>query len=942
MQPYDLFLSYSWADTALADRFVAALQGTGLSVFRDSTGMEDFDDIGDEITAALAASRSLVALYTKSFPASAYCRFELYQALDAAYRLDGHAGRVMAAVRGGVTYEDVRPRILQDARLPVKDATVEALATSVAARLEKHIDQRTFGSAQERPAPRWYPSAAAGTGFVGRETELWDVRDALVGSDPASRPGRPVAHIVGVGGQGKTMLAEQYARWFAADHRGGVFILRGLGGTGEERGSAALLESLRDRQLLALATAFGEQAPPADADGAWAVETLKRRLTEAGQPYLWILDDLPSGISQSMFRTLMAPTELGRTLVTARHDSSRYGGAAIPLEPLDRRAAIRLLLGGPTEDRELRNAAGRLAEAVGFHALALALTAGMLTGPGLAELERFEQQLSQLGPDVLELAAHLAPALPTEHADGVAATLSHSIEQLDATSRSVLRTASLLAPAPIPQSLLSAALDRAPGSQGAAEVEQGLAQCAARSLARPVGGTQPTWSVHPLVSRTVRFLDLGHREREALRIAVVEALDDLLERSRDAHARRVLTDLLPHVHAVTEALNDPAEQVLLYEAAQIHAELGEEGAAVDGFSRLYEACRTLLGDEAPTTVAALAGLGVAYGLNGQHLRAAELKERAYRILRERLGEDDDDTLTALNNLAQSMDSTGRHAEARELYRGAYVALRRKHGVHHRDSLRALGNFAIATGRTGRHRLALRLKQQVAERYGRLLGPLAPETLDARHNVAASMYALGDRVEARALLLDVYRARCIVLGEAHPESTDALENAAICESEELREAALRQVYLDRLRYEDPGSVGTRRTLALVVGSATGSSTDVGLSVLAPVADIVPPYLEASKIHLDDETTDERAAAFELAEEVFAERSGRLGDEHPDTLFAELCLGHATVDLRQFDEQVDMGLAVLRDAEEGMRAGEVPLEILDAAARLVEWAEALSPL
>jgi hypothetical protein len=250
-----------------------------------------------------------VALYTPDFQLSDYCRWELYTALSHAYDLDGGVQPRILAAPHGVDYADVRPRRLAAYRLPPLGASVEHVATSIAAALSA-VDHQVFGDATPRPNPPWWPyEVPSMPDFVGR-VELWDLHDALVGTDAAELAGRSVVRVVGLGGQGKTVLVEEYARRFARDHPGGVFVLRGFG-SHERSGGSASAGSLRDRQVATIARGL---RLPVDGVKPYMVDAMLREHLDAiDLPYLWIVDDLPAGVDAQTFTTMLAPSPAGRT-----------------------------------------------------------------------------------------------------------------------------------------------------------------------------------------------------------------------------------------------------------------------------------------------------------------------------------------------------------------------------------------------------------------------------------------------------------------------------------------------------------------------------------------------------------------------------------------------------------------------------------------------------
>ena len=107
--------------------------------------------------------------------------------------------------------------------------------------------------------PAWYPEQRAGSArFVGRLTEMWAVHSALQASGLGMITGAvsAVAQVRGLGGVGKSLLAEEYALRFGAAYPGGVFWLRAFG-DGEGSLTPRRVETERERQLEAFAARLG-------------------------------------------------------------------------------------------------------------------------------------------------------------------------------------------------------------------------------------------------------------------------------------------------------------------------------------------------------------------------------------------------------------------------------------------------------------------------------------------------------------------------------------------------------------------------------------------------------------------------------------------------------------------------------------------------------------
>ncbi|TQL97007.1 tetratricopeptide repeat protein [Actinoallomurus bryophytorum] len=883
---YDVFFCYSWKDKREADAMVAALRahrvnGRALRVFQDDKEMKDYDLITPAVNAALARSRCLVVLYSENLPASAYCRFELRYALSAAHCLDGTPQRVMAILRN-VAYEDVRPGSLGALRLPdPRTATRDHLVASIGARVAR-TDRRVLGDAGEAPPPRWFPGPLAGTrSFHGRDLEVWDVYDALHEHQDPSFGGVSVARIVGLGGQGKTALAEQYARAFAADYPGGVFVLRGFGSHLADRAEPHHVR-LRHADLLA-DFARRLRLDVRHLDRAATAQALSDHLEETAQPYLWIIDDLPSGIDRDTFTSLLAPTRDGHTLITTRHRPDGYGdvwGSEVVLEGLDTGSALGLLTSRrPAADRTERAIALELTARLGCHPLALAVAAGLLARPDQDGFAGLAAAVDAAGPDVLELGERLWGDLPTGHRAGIAATMLRSVDHLGRAGRDLLRVASTLASAPVPRSLAEGILAYGDGTDPAAskrKAAEGFREASALSLIDDLRvGDQDHWIVHTMVIRTMRHADPDDPAWDRLRIGAVEELTAALDRTPGGFTTPALSGFLPHVHEVASALATEDEWHLVNEAGRVHVELSDVRSALVWYRRLYEACGDVLGAGHETTLTVLAGLGTAYGLMGDHETALDHKTRAYEGLAAMLGTDDPEVLTAYNNVAVTHHDRGDHEAARAIYARVYRTRRRVLGSQHTDTLSALSNYAIAVGAGGRHELALRLKRGLLRSCTAALGAEHPMTLDTLNNLAASVFALGDRSEAHRLLVDVHEARRRILGADHADTLTAGENAAVTAATRAEAVlVLEDVYRRRLNVLGPEHPETVRVLRTV------------LTWMLPREKVAAARERSGA---DDPESPAEPAVL-LAIEAYDEAVERYGPDDPRTMVAGCHLAH----------------------------------------------------
>ncbi|MFG2340886.1 tetratricopeptide repeat protein [Streptomyces yangpuensis] len=890
-EDFDVFFCYSWNDRTRADALVRQLteqrlDGRPLRVFQDHRALEDYDAISESVQEGLRRSRCLVVLFSQKTLRSYYCRGELRYALSAAHCLDGSTQRVMTILHH-TRYEDVRPRILASVRLPdPRTSSDEDLVRSVVTRVRR-TDARTFGAAPEPGPPDWYPSPLVGNrSFRGRDVELLEVYDALRAHRESGVGGWPVARIVGLGGQGKTTLAEQYAREFAADYPGGAFVLRGFGSHLAGRADGHHVRSRHADQVAEFAGAM--KIPGLDGlDRPAVLGAFREHLGRRAQPYLWIVDDLPAGLDEDTFRALLAPTADGHTLVTTRYRSAAEEypwGGEVHLGELDEGSALSLLTTHlPPADRSEVRSALAVSERLGRHAQAVAIAAGLVADPEQGGFDGLLEAIGAPGPDAMELTSRLGRDLPDGYGASIATTMLRSIDRLDEHGREVLRVASLLAPAPLPQRLVEGTFARAGDSTPPTPrelIEAGFESAVNRSLAealRPASGEgQGLWTVHTLVSRTLRFADTDRERRSRLQDGALQELTDAIDESKTAFVHRLLTHYLPHAQELLLTMEGEDVWHLANEASRVHAELGDGRGALALYERLRAACLRSLGPHHQITLKVLAGLGIALGLAGDHDAALACKREAYRGLAAVLGEDDPEVLTALNNVAVTQSDRSDFAAARDVYAMVYRARRRLLNVQHPDTLVALNNYAIEVGRCGNHRLAQRLKRTVHARSRTIHGDLHPATLDALHNLAASTVALGDRAAAHDLLLQVTAARRDVLGVDHVDTLTSQEGQAVTSgSREKALEMLRDAYRHRVAVQGPAHPDTTRTLRTLL------EWSLPREIVAAAR---------AQVDHDAAETDAYVAAI-LAADLQQRLVERLGPDHVETMVAVCFLAHA---------------------------------------------------
>ncbi len=774
-----VFLSHAWIDRSPARvvgnprRGLAAalrdhLTATGLDVFYDAEEIRELDDIERRIRDGLAGSTLFVCWYSDAYRERRACHWELTAALAA------DASRVVVVnPEDGVGH--ILPATLLGSRIAAARDEGDAagwaeLAQRIAARARSVGG--TFGAVATPEATGWYGDPPARFAhFVGRAGQLWQLDSALrpqsVASGGARAPDAVVVH--GLGGVGKTALACEYATRFAAAYRGGIFWLRaGSGGAdgavdgstadgsavdgGTADGSAvdggtvdggAVDGGALDGQLVALADQLHPVPPPHDEAAPvrspeHARAVLRQALDASPQPFLWIVDDLPAGLTAAEFRRWLPPSRNGRTIVTSRGTTYRQ----VPnlfLDVMPPEEAVELLFaaaagasGDTLSGDSARDSGLALAGRLGYLPLALEVVGALAAIPGAAP----DLLLSELDEpaDLVEEAAGnpYAGASVTEHPLSLATTFGPSISRLDPGSFWLLAAASAVNVGPLPVTVVGSVAQRAAG--GATSVRTALGTLLSRSLARRID--DETFEVHGLVAG-----------------AVLRRLDrpDFAEVCATMAADRVC-----------EVVGD-ADDISTHRASRRATEFGHALAA-----------RHPAFADAASELALLRYLGRYLHTEHRYQEAVAVERRAAALAERVLGEDAEAAITSRLNYALSLAHSGVRAEATQIIAECAQRLERLFGP---DDLNVL---------TAKHNLAIRLVEadaQEARRLGlevyhsrvRLFGPEHPHSLFSLHTLLSYNVVPPGYPDAVAAYEHLIEMRTRVLGADHTTTLTSIGN-----------------------------------------------------------------------------------------------------------------------------------------------------------------------
>jgi tetratricopeptide (TPR) repeat protein len=882
---FDVFVSYRHNDTFRVRPIVDALRALGLAVWIDEREINDFSSITGSILEALSAATCLVAYYSADYPRSRACQWELTAAFVAAQQREDPRRRIVVinpeSAADHIYPVELRDALFRSAPGPDDSSAIDSLAAAIA----RHVSTLKGALGEIRPfgQPAWYGlRGVSASRFVGRLDDLWRIHSGLHAAEVpiiTQTAGPAVVQITGLGGTGKSVLAEEYALRFGAGFPAGVFWLRAYGSEDKGAGlSSEQREAERGRQMLELAAALG--VPVRDAGPEPIESRLARKLAARGESFLWVVDDFPAGQNLTTLRQWIAPHPLGRTIVTSRSREYQALGTSIALGQLDPGAAYQLLTMHRKPVTEADESAARdLIRDLGCLALAIEVAGSALAAyAGLRSFADFRHALNTPDQDELELAQALTGALPSDHETSVASTLSRSIKQLDPPGLDLLRLASVLAASPIPAALAAAVFREADGLDEAAarrHAAQAIHRASQLGLVERGQESDDLLSVHALVSRTMRFGDSERARRDEIAAAAVRALVLELSASVDPRTRRNAA-LLPHAWELASAGDSQETTELMTCVGNYAYGAGAYGFAAGAFRRAWESNARRLGETAEPTLLLMRYLGVALLDNGEFPEARRIQERHLTLAREVFGEEHLETLRAIRNLALTLIAQDELASVRELQQRDIEGTRRLLGEDAEETLSAMHNLAITLTMLGDTSASQELDEHVLAVRRRVLGEDHPDTLKSIGNLAVTLQRRGDLARARTLHEEAL-ARCRrLLGEDHRDTLQALRNLGTTLRQQRDLSAARALCAQ-------ASAGSKRVL--------GDEHPLTLMTLDDVAGI-----------LDAEGHFEEARA--VHEQVLAVRRRVLGEQHLSTFESAYNLALALRHLGRHAEAVSV--------------------------------------
>lgn len=581
--------------------------------------------------------------------------------------------------------------------------------------------------------------------FRGRKEELEKVH-RLFQNGAAVAVTQAVA-VHGLGGIGKTQLANEYAWLHAGDYAALLWI--------PADSPSALFGGLAN---LVRGGALGQFCSSTrEAQGGWHSMTVASLAAaalawlEAHEGWLLILDNADTPEMGELVSALLPRLRNGRLMVTSRrsvwHES--FAECRLGVMSLDE------ALGYMTDrcpDAGDEAFARRLVRRLGCLPLALAQAAACIRAEGLS----FAQYLAELGRGRrLEVLRRL-PEGALSYPKPVAETWAITLARLDETSVILLQILSWLAPDTISRSLVEGKLQM--GDDPTPKTcRRALAQLAEYSL---VDLSPRNIAVHRLLQAIIQDSMTPQERHRWLRIALqlIASISGTRFNADDVREWDTWEMLAPHA-------------VEVMEHAQHHGLVVEEVTEIG-----HRLTRYLLG-------------------RSRYAEALPLACRVVAVMRKRYGRGHQHVASALSAVASALADGGRLEKALLVQRKALEIDRKACGPASEDVGEDLSALGVYLMDLGRHREAEPVLRKAVDLCSRFMGGQTPNLLTARSNLASVLYDNGSCKEARDIYRDVLRRSERLYGADHPEVCSVLNGLALV-CLELRQFKLAARHISR--------------------------------------------------------------------------------------------------------------------------------------------------
>ncbi|MFN6571231.1 tetratricopeptide repeat protein [Dendronalium sp. ChiSLP03b] len=609
-----------------------------------------------------------------------------------------------------------------------------------------------FGSSQQT-SPRNIPNNLIYKGavkFVGRDNELTNIHHKLQQSGRVA-----ISAVAGMGGVGKTELANQYALRHEADYPGGICWLNAR----ESDLAASIVQFYR--------LYIGQEIPKELGGKLLNLQEQVRWCWQHWQPseglVLVVLDDVTN---LENLQKVQPPGNRFCVLITTRlRNLIPNFVQEISLDVLPQTKALELLTAFVDEKRIQREetTAKELCQWLGYLPLGLELVGQYLAEDpdlSLAEiLERLKAQ--QLEDEALE-----GKQL------GVKAAFELSWRELDEKTQLVGELLSLFAPDVIPWQLVESTSELLNWVK--ADVTEARKQLYKRHLIQRLEDKNACYQIHPLIRQflqgkfgQITFLAGGEELGVEFKQAFAEAIVVKAKEIPETPTREIIEsvqDTIPHLQEVAQNLIDVVKDEdliwVFVGLGRFYQGQGLYRLAEPWYVQCLSTVNARLGEEHPNVATSLNNLAGLYESQGNYTAAEPLFQQALAMRKRLLGEEHPDVATSLNNLANLYKSQGNYTAAEPLYQQALAMRKRLLGEEHPFVAISLNNLALLYYSQGNYTAAEPLLQQALAILEQKLGVNHPHTVTCRENLEILRSRMKDSKDNNISLLDGLARRVV--------------------------------------------------------------------------------------------------------------------------------------------------------------------------------------
>lgn len=335
----------------------------------------------------------------------------------------------------------------------------------------------------------------------------------------------------------------------------------------------------------------------------------------------------------------------------------------------------------------------------------------------------------------------------------------------------------------------------------------------------------------------------------------------------------------------------------LMSLGNLHAALGKYEQAVALYSECLSIRTTLLGDNHPLTLVAMANLGRVYSNQGKYAEAEKWIVDCLEKRKTILGDLHPATLTSMDSLATLYFWKGHYTQAEALYSDCLDKRRATLGDSHVDTLASTSGLATVYKNQRKLAEAESLYRDCLSMRRVLIGDTHPDTISASLDVAA-VYSLQKKFSlAEPLFRDGLAKLKAAMGENHVRTLNCLRSMARMCTAQRKFSDAEQLFMEFLDkssgvlgeshpttllamndladlYDDQNKFNQSVPLYLdCVEKLTRTLGDSHPSTLSAINNLAVTYSKQGKEILKQSK--------HLFLQVLEKRRATLGDNHPDT-------------------------------------------------------------